>query len=114
MPADDMTIEGYDRPERVLLSYDVSGSARSKAATVCQIVFGRVRSNGGPEVRRQRGFIHRPGVVWVGQSVLVLPPQDARELSVRLQNLGVRVSVAPVMIARHALEAFRRAKGRMA
>jgi len=114
MSVRDLTIEGYDGPERSLLSYDVSGSARSKAATVCQIVFGRTRSNGGTGVRRQKGFIHRPGVVWIGQSVLVLPPRDARELAVRLRNLGVRVSMAPVTIARIALEAFRRANGGMA
>lgn len=104
-----MTIEGYDG-DRVLLSYDVSGSARAVAARVCQIVFGRGRISEGPERTRYRekGFIHRPGVVWIGQSVLVLPPRDAAELADRLYRLGVRVATGPVSIARSSLEAFRR------
>ena len=104
-----MTIEGYDG-ERVLLSYDVSGAARTVAARVCQIIFGRVRISGGPtKVRYQeKGFIRRPGVVWVGQSVLVMPPTDASELSDRLRGLGVRVATGPVSIPRSSLEAFRR------
>ena len=106
-----MTIEGYDG-ERVLLSYDVSGAARTVAARVCQIIFGRVRISEGPaKVRyREKGFIHRPGVVWVGQSVLVMPPSDASELSDRLRGLGVRVATGPVSIPRPTLEAFRRGR----
>ena len=104
-----MTIEGYEG-ERVLLSYDVSGAARTVAARVCQIIFGRVRISEGPaRVRYQeKGFIHRPGVVWVGQSVLVMPPGDGSELSDRLRGLGVRVATGPVSIPRSTLEAFRR------
>lgn len=85
-----MTLEGYVGPERVLLSYDVEAGARSVAARVCQIVFGRVRTDrledGRPRV--EPGFIHRPGVVWIGQSVLVLPPLDADELAGRLRTWG--------------------------
>ncbi len=105
-----MTIEGYDG-ERVLLSYDVSGTARAVAARVCQLVFGRRRVSEGPErtVYQESGFIHRPGVVWIGQSVLVMPPRDATELAGRLLRLGVRVASAPVSVARSSLEAFRRA-----
>ena len=104
-----MTLEGYDEFERILVSYDVSGEARSKAARVCQIVFGRMRSAGEPQkVREEKGFIHRPGVVWIGQSVLALPPRDAEELRMRLGALGVRVAVARIEISREALEAFRR------
>lgn len=104
-----MTIEGYDG-ERVLFSYDVAGAARSVAARVCQMVFGRARASGHPEGRkcREEGFIHRPGVVWIGQSVLVLPPKDSLELAERLRRLGVRVALAPVTIARSTLESFRR------
>ncbi len=104
-----MTLKGYDGPERVLFHYDVSGGARPKAATVCQIVFGRTRSNGSlGNGRRQKGFIHRPGVVWVGQSVLLLPARDAEELRSKLWNLGIRVSMGPVSVPRGTLEAFRR------
>ena len=107
-----MTIEGYDG-ERVLVSYDVSGSARAVAARVCQIVFGRRRISEGPERARYRekGFIHRPGVVWIGQSVLVLSPRDAAELASRLHLLGVRVASGEVSIDRSSLEAFRRGSG---
>ena len=107
-----MTIEGYDG-ERVLLSYDVSGAARAVAARVCQIIFGRWRISEGPaRVRYQeRGFIHRPGVVWVGQSVLVMSPEDAGELANRLHRMGVRVAMGPVSIAPSTLDAFRRGRG---
>jgi hypothetical protein len=104
-----MTLEGYDG-ERILLSYDVSGGARPVAARVCQLVFGRRRISDGPARTpyREKGFIHRPGVVWIGQSVLLMPPGDASELTGRLLRLGVRVATAPVSIARESLEAFRR------
>ena len=103
-----MTIEGYDG-ERVLISYDVSGAARSVAVRVCQIVFGRSASHRPPpHERRAEGFIWRPGVVWIGQSVLVLPPRDAEELAGKLRRLGVQVAEAPVSIGRSSLEAFRR------
>jgi len=103
-----MTNEGYDG-ERVLVSYDVSGSERSVAVRVCQIVFGRSRDRKPPtDERRAEGFIWRPGVVWIGQSVLVMSPGDAEELAGRLRKLGGHVTEAPVSIARLALEAFRR------
>jgi len=102
-----MTLEGYEG-ERVLLSYDVSGAARSVAARVCQIVFGRLRPTEDGRGRRQEGFLHRPGVVWIGQSVLILPPPDAQELAAKLRGLGVRVALGPLSIPRSSLEAFRR------
>ena len=104
-----MTIEGYDG-ERVLLSYDASGAARAVATRVCQIIFGRRRISEGPSraTYQEKGFIHRPGVVWVGQSVLVMSPGDAGELADRLRRLGVRVAMGPVSIAPSTLEAFRR------
>jgi hypothetical protein len=109
-----MTIEGYDG-ERVLLSYDVAGSQRSVAARVCQIVFGRSTPRGFRSERpRAEGFIWRPGVVWTGQSVLVLPSADAVDLGGRLRRLGVRVALANVAISRDSLEAFRRSRRRNA
>lgn len=105
-----MTLEGYDGTERVLLHYDVAGEDRSAAAQVCQIVFGRLRRTADPDRPRRKveGFIHRPGVVWIGQSVLVLPPRDAEELATRLRRLRVRISMARIPMSRAALEAFRR------
>ncbi len=74
----------------------------------CQIVFGRVRVDAHGSLHRQEGFIHRPGVVWIGQSVFVLPPRDAEELARSLRGIGVRVAMGPVTMARTTLEAFRR------
>ena len=103
-----MSLEGYDGRERVLLSYDALGATRGRRVQVCRIVFGRIRADEGGRVRAEKGFIHRPGVVWVGQSVLILPPGDAEELAARLGRLGVRVASAPVAIERSMLGRFRR------
>ena len=104
-----MTLDGYAGTERILVSYDVAGEARSKAARVCQIVFGRVRTTANPaRSRKTNGFIHRPGVVWIGQSVLAMPPSDAAELRDRLAAIGVRLAVARIEVSQEALEAFRR------
>ncbi|HKW43242.1 MAG TPA: hypothetical protein VJP06_03555 [Thermoplasmata archaeon] len=110
-----MTIEGYDAPERILVSYDVVGEARSTAARVCQIVFGRGRfAAESSHGRRAKGFIDRPGVVWIGQSVLALPPHDAEELREKLVRIGVRVVLAQIAISHEALEAFRRTRREVA
>lgn len=102
-----MTLDAHSGGDCFLLSYDVSGSARSVAARVCQIVFGRKRTIQG-KVRDEPGFIHRKGVVWIGQSVLAMPPEDADALAARLRRLGVRVALAPAAIPRTSLDAFRR------
>ncbi len=103
-----LTLEGFEGSSAVLLSYDVTGVPRSAAVRVCRIVFGRTRVAVDGRMREEKGFIHRPGVVWVGQSVLVLPARDADELSGRLRALGVRVAMGPVSIARETLGRFRR------
>jgi|SRR5712691_1839425 len=95
------------RRDCILVSYDVSGGPRSVAARVCQIVFGRKRIVQG-RARDEPGFIHRSGVIWIGQSVLVMPSPDAEELAPRLRCLGVRVAIAPVVVSGTDLEAFRR------
>ncbi len=100
-------IDGYDG-ERVLLSYDATGTSRPAAVQACRLIFGRRRTDGQGKVRDEAGYIHRPGVVWIGQSVLILPPPDAEELAGKLGRLRVRVAMAPVSIARAALERFRR------
>ncbi len=108
MTSETMTIEGYRGPEAFLLSYDVSGSDRSAAARVCQIVFGRTRRGPDGRTYEERGYVHRPGVVWVGQSVLLLPRPDATELASRLRRLGVRVALGRIEATRETVEAFRR------
>ena len=102
-----MTFDTARRRECILVSYDVSGGARSVAARVCQIVFGGNRIVQG-RARDEPGFIHRSGVAWIGQSVLVMSFHDAEELATRLWSLGVRVALAPVTIPRTSLDAFRR------
>lgn len=103
-----MTIEGYGGRDRVLLSYDVSRAPRGKRVHVCHIVFGRTRRDRRGHLREEDGFIHRPGVVWIGQSVLIMPQKDAEDLARRLRPLGVHVVTAPVSIERAFLERFRR------
>jgi hypothetical protein len=102
-----MTLDATSSGDCYLVSYDVSGRARSVAARVCQIIFGRKRTVDG-RVREEPGFIHRSGVVWIGQSVLAMPAHEADALAARLRPLGVRVAMAPVTIPRTYLEAFRR------
>ncbi len=103
-----MTLEGYVSGDCILLSYDASGQSRASAAEVCRLIFGRRRVDRDGRVRTEEGFIHRPGVVWVGQSVLLLPPRDADELAARARRLGVRVAMGPVSVARDTVERFRR------
>ena len=103
-----VTLDGASGSERILLSYDASGASRGAATEVCRIIFGRTRVDRAGRVRPEAGFIHRPGVVWVGQSVLVLPPRDADELAARVRRLGVRVAMGPVSVTQGTLERFRR------
>jgi len=94
-----------------MLTYDVKGSDRATAVRVCQLIFGRRNSTtreGRPSTYDQAGYIHRPGVVWVGQSVLVLPRKDADELRSRLENMGVLVGLGALMIDEFNLDVFRR------
>ncbi len=98
-----------------IVSYDVDGRDRSTAARVCQLVFGRrnVTTEGGvARAYEQPGFIHRPGVVWVGQSVLILPRRDAFELRRRLHAMGVSVGMGHLAIDGSNLAVFRRRRRR--
>ncbi len=98
-----------------ILSYDVDGRDRATAARVCKLVFGRKNTttrDGRPAVYDQPGYIHRPGVVWVGQSVLVLPRRDAFELRQRLEGMGVSVGLGRLTIEPMELEKFRRRRRR--
>jgi hypothetical protein len=103
-----MTIEGYEHRERILVSYDVSNAPQSRRVRVCRMIFGRNRTDATGRMRQEKGFIHRPGVVWIGQSVLVMPPRDATELEDRLSSLGVRVSTGRISIDAKEVERFRR------
>ncbi len=88
----------------VLLSYDVPGEMRTAAAKVSHLIFGR----GDEGKDAPQPYIQRPGVVWLGQSVLLLPAPIARDLAPRLEALGARVAMARMSILPGELEAFRR------
>lgn len=87
----------------ILLSYDVPADMRAIASRVSHLIFGR----GDAAPGSPPPFIHRPGVVWLGQSVLLLPSSTAHELAVRLESLGAQVAIARIEIERGELEAFR-------
>lgn len=88
----------------VLLSYDVSCANRSAASRVAHVIFGR---KDAPE-NAPLPYIRRPGVVWIGQSVFVLPHSIAVELAERLHGLGAAVTMARVSIRHSEMAAFRR------
>ena len=88
----------------VLLSYDVSGANRSAASRVAHLIFGRKDATEGAPPP----YIQRPGVVWIGQSVFLLPQSIAVELVERLNGLGASVTTARISIPRAEIEAFRR------
>ncbi len=88
----------------VLLSYDVPGDVRTAAARVSHLIFGR----GDAAKDAPTPYIQRPGVVWLGQSVLLLPSPIARELAPKLEALGARVALARVSIPPGEIETFRR------
>ncbi len=98
-----------------ILSYDVDGRDRATSVLVCRLIFGRRNTTtreGRPATYDQPGFIHRPGVVWVGQSVLILPRKDAFELRSRLEGMGVSVGAGRLVIDGTNLDAFRRRRRR--
>ncbi len=100
-----------------ILSYDVDGRDRSTASRVCHLIFGRKNTTtaaGLPKAYEQPGFIHRPGVVWVGQSVLILPRPDAAELRGRLEGMGVSVGLGRLTIDGPNLAVFRGRRRRAA
>src|SRR3990170_6744038 len=94
-----------------ILSYDVDGRDRATSVRVCHLIFGRRNTTtreGRPATYDVPGYIHRPGVVWVGQSVLILPRGDALELQARLEGLGASVGLGRLVIDPPDLDRFRR------
>ncbi len=94
-----------------ILSYDVDGRDCTTSVRVAQLIFGRKNTTtreGKPATYDQAGFIHRPGVVWVGQSVLILPGNDALELRGRLEGMGASVGMGRLVIDGPNLATFRR------
>ncbi len=98
-----------------ILSYDVHGGDRNTASRVCHLIFGRRNSTtreGRPATYEQQGFIHRPGVRWIGQSVFLLPRPDAMELRTRLEAMGVEVGAGRLVMGPSDLTVFCRKQRR--
>src|SRR2546426_10775533 len=94
-----------------ILSYDVDGRDRATSVRVSRVIFGRRNTTtreGLPATYDVPGFIHRRGVVWVGQSVLILPRVDALELRGLLERMGVLVGLGRLTIDDSSLAIFRR------
>src|SRR3990170_6979352 len=92
-----------------ILSYDVHGGDRNTASRVCHLIFGRRNSTtreGRPAAYDQPGFIHRPGVRWIGQSVFLLTRADALELRARLEAMGVEVGTGRLVVGPSDLVVF--------
>jgi hypothetical protein len=88
----------------VLMSYDVSADHRSAASRVAHLIFGRKDASG----ERPVPYIRRAGVVWIGQSVFLLPKAVATELAEKLHSLGAALTMAHVSIPTAEIEALRR------
>ncbi|TLZ73626.1 MAG: hypothetical protein E6K06_02420 [Methanobacteriota archaeon] len=88
----------------MLLSYDVSAINRSAASRVAHLIFGR--KDAGPD--SPVPYILRAGVVWIGQSVFLLPRPLAVELAEELHGLGAMVTMGNVSIPRTEIESFQR------
>jgi len=88
----------------MLLSYDVAGASRSLSVRVAHLIFGRSDTKQTTSVP----YSARPGVVWIRQSVLLMPSSLAHDLANRLRALGATVTIALVAISVDELEAFRR------
>ncbi len=88
----------------VLLSYDVSRMNRAASVRVAHLIFGR--KDAGPGAPPP--YVARPGVVWVGQSVFLVPAALAIELGEKLRRLGAIVTTARIAIDPAQVEPFRR------
>lgn len=88
----------------VLLSYDVPRGLRTAATQVSHVIFGR--GDAGKDAPTP--YIQRLGVVWLGQSVLLLPAPLAHELALKLEALGAHVATARISFPPGEIEAFRR------
>ncbi len=90
--------------QATLLSYDVSANARSAAVKVCHLIFGR--SDAPPD--GPVPYIRRRGVVWVGQSVFLLPRELAESMARELEALGAVVRMARLRIEAAELARLRK------
>ena len=82
----------FGRRSLFLVTYDANTVSRSRAAQIAYFIFGRAvrhRNNGTLVEYEYPGFVHRPGVLWVGQSVLLMTRERKAELDRYLRHKGV-------------------------
>src|SRR5438445_930329 len=88
----------------MLLSYDVSAINRSAASRVAHLIFGR--KDAGPD--SPVPYILRAGVVWIGQSVFLLPRPLAVDFATELHGLGALLTMGTVSSRRPEIKSFQR------
>ena len=85
-----------------LVTYDANTVSRWRAAEVAHFIFGhlvRRQNDGGVTIEYQyRGFIQRPGVLWVGQSVLLVTSERLAELEAYLRRHDVAHHSFPISV----------------
>ncbi|MFQ5837509.1 MAG: hypothetical protein ACE5HJ_01835 [Thermoplasmata archaeon] len=97
--------EGEDLQTKLLVSYDVARARTRTRGKVHRKVFGsesRKAVNGRVKTYRYEGLISRPGVDYVGQSVLLMPETLGKELLRFLRHLEVPCHGRMVFIPRKA------------
>src|SRR2546430_14408187 len=93
----------HTHPRLILLSYDVTKANRSSGSRGAHLISGRA----DVRVSETLPFMQRAVVVWIGQSVFVVPEPDARELAEKLRGLGAILTMAPIAVDAIRFEAFR-------
>jgi len=87
--------------ERTILSWDVPREDKALQGKVNRLVFGYAskKTVGEGEVEyRYPGFLDRAGAERLGQSVVLLTPEDAAALEFALRELAVKLLVRPVSL----------------
>lgn len=82
--------KGLKRPRETgfIVTWDVDSVDRSVAHRVHYFVFGTTVTAKG-RLYRYAGFVERPGVRYLGQSVIFVPPALLREVEAFLARNGV-------------------------
>ena len=96
--------EGCCHPciSRLLIHYDIAAGDRRNRVRVVRYLFGdevRVRRKGTARVYTYEGAVHRPGVRWIGQSVVMMSASEAERFLEKLHTWGVRHTKLSVHLA---------------
>ena len=85
------------REEGFIITWDVDSADRTTAHRLQRFIFGDVtRANG--RTYRYPGFVEKPGVRYLGQSVLFVRPGLLKELVAFLSTNGIEHEVTPAGI----------------